>query len=95
MPFKRREEPTSIEEERDGLRAQHAALDELKRQLNERIDAVRERELELHHALAEAGRATDEPRAGAAVITGARAAERDADADTGESALRRPRGAKR
>lgn len=53
MPFKRRE-PTTIEDERAALRAQHAALEDLKRQLNERVAAVRERELELHHAIAEA-----------------------------------------
>ncbi len=87
MPFKRREEPTSIDEERDALRAQHAALDELKRQLNERIDAVRERELELHHALVEAGRSGDEPRAAAVVRPRAATAAPDADADTGENAL--------
>ena len=54
MAFKRREEPTTVEDERAALRAQHAALEDLKRQLNERVEAVRERELELHHALAEA-----------------------------------------
>ena len=58
MAFKRREEPTTIEDEREALRAQHAALEDLKRQLAERVDAVRERELELHHALAEAGGAS-------------------------------------
>ena len=57
MAFKRRAEPTTIEDEREALRAQHAALEDLKRQLAERVDAVRERELELHHALAEAGSA--------------------------------------
>jgi hypothetical protein len=79
MPFKRREAETTIEEERDALRAQHAALEELKRQLAERIDAVRERELDLHHALAEAG-------APAVVVTPlpARVVE---EADTDESAL--------
>jgi hypothetical protein len=53
VAFKRREEP-SIEEERQALRAQHAALEDLKRQLAERVEAVRARELELHHVLAEA-----------------------------------------
>ncbi len=53
MAFKRREEPTTVEDERAALRAQHAALEDLKRQLNERVEAVRARELELHHALAE------------------------------------------
>jgi hypothetical protein len=88
MPFKRREEPTSIEEERDALRAQHAALDELKRQLSERVDAVRERELELHHALAEADRSGDASRAAAAVgISRATAVERNEASNTGETAL--------
>jgi hypothetical protein len=55
MAFKRRAEPaTTIEDEHAALRAQHAALEDLKRQLSERVEAVRERELELHHALAEA-----------------------------------------
>ena len=54
MAFKRRGEPATIEDEREALRAQRAALEDLKRQLAERVQAVRERELELHHALAEA-----------------------------------------
>ncbi len=87
MPFKRREEPTSIDEERDALRAQHAALDDLKRQLNERIDAVRERELELHHALADAGRSGDGPRPGAVALPRGATLESDAEATTGENAL--------
>ena len=57
MGLKRRGEPPPIEDEREALRAQHAALEELKQQLVERVDAVRERELELHHALAHAGSA--------------------------------------
>jgi len=62
MPFKRRGEPATIEDERDALREQHAALEDLKRQLSERVDAVRERELELHHALTEArGSRSDTP----------------------------------
>lgn len=85
MPFKRREEPSSIEEERDALRAQHAALEDLKRQLAERIDAVREREAELHHALADAG-TSGAPRVTALLrqppTTGPEAAP-----DTGEDAL--------
>lgn len=83
MAFKRRAEPTTIEEERDALRAQHAALEDLKRQLGERIDAVRERELELHHALADVG--PDEPRVAAGVVP--RQAGAHADADTDENAL--------
>ena len=47
MAFKRREEPATIDDEREALREQHAALEDLKRQLAERVDAVRERELEL------------------------------------------------
>ena len=69
MPFKRREEPTTIEDEREALRAQHAALEDLKRQLAERVEAVRERELELQH-VARRGRAAPGrdavPRAGTA-----------------------------
>ena len=87
MAFKRRGEPTTIEEERAALREQHAALEDLKRQLAERVDAVRERELELNHALAEAGgsrHAVDappsEPLTPHAVLS-------DAEADTGEDAL--------
>jgi hypothetical protein len=83
VAFKRRAEPTTIEEERDALRAQHAALEDLKRQLAERIDAVRERELELHHALADVG--SGEPRAAAGVVP--RRAGANADADTDENAL--------
>ena len=43
----------TVEDERAALRAQHAALEDLKRQLSERVEAVRARELELHHALVE------------------------------------------
>jgi DNA repair ATPase RecN len=83
MAFKRRAEPTTIEEEREALRAQHAALEDLKQQLAERIGAVREREVELHHALADAG--SSEPRAAATVVH--RQAGANADADTDENAL--------
>ncbi len=83
MPFKRREEPTSIEEERDALRAQHAALEDLKRQLAERINAIREREVELHHALAEVD-ASDPRAAGSIPVT---RTGLNAEAGTGESAL--------
>ena len=70
MAFKRRAEPaTTIEDERAALRAQHAALEDLKRQLSERVEAVRERELELHHALAEANSLT--PAKGATNDAGA------------------------
>ncbi len=82
MPFKRREAETTIEDERDALRAQHAALEDLKRQLAERIDAVRERELELHHALADAG---SSPSAPTVVLPPPRA--RAEEAETDENAL--------
>lgn len=55
MAFKRRAEPTTVEDERDALRAQHAALEELKRELSDRVRAVQERERELSYALDEAG----------------------------------------
>ena len=90
MQFKRRDEVSTIEEEREGLRAQHAALEELKRQLAERVDAVRERELELHHALAEAGgtRGPARSTSQASVIAGAGADTGGAlDADRRERAL--------
>jgi len=85
MAFKRHAEPTAIDDERDALRAQHAALEDLKRELAERVDAVRERELELQHALAEAGGPrpavpTPAPPAPAPVLA-------DVEADTGEDAL--------
>lgn len=83
MGFKRREEPTTIEEEREALRAQHAALEDLKQQLAERIGAVREREVELHHALADVDPST--PRRAAPVLLAPVA--RDPEADTGEDAL--------
>jgi hypothetical protein len=86
MAFKRREEPTTIEDERDVLRAQHAALEDLKRELAERVDAVRERELELRQALAAAGG----PRPGAPTPP----ASGLADADTGEDALEAERRAR-
>jgi hypothetical protein len=88
VAFKRREEP-SIEEERQALRAQHAALEDLKRQLAERVDAVRERELELHHVLAEAG--SGRPRESQPVLPSppsrAPAAADDEEEGTGEDAL--------
>ena len=90
MPFKRREETTPIEDERDALRAQHAALEDLKRQLAERIDAVREREVELHHALADAG--ASDPRWAASAPP--RSVGSGGDAATGEDALEAARGEK-
>ena len=83
MAFKRRAEQTTIEDEREALRAQHAALEDLKRELAERIGAVREREVELHHALADVDPSA--PRPAAPVLPGPVA--RDAEADTGEDAL--------
>ncbi len=72
MGFKRRGEPGSIEDEREALRQQRLSLDELKRQLVERVQAVQDRERELQAAIAQtrrgspgapspAGRAPDEP----------------------------------
>jgi len=96
MAFKRRAEPTTVEDERAALRAQHAALEDLKRQLNERVEAVRARELELHHALAEmngppAANAVARPLppapVPAATATAAWPGGDDHDADTGEDAL--------
>ena len=86
MSFKRRGEPTTIEDERDALRAQHAALEDLKRQLAERVDAVRERELELRDALAGAtGSRPKQPPAPAPLPAVPVLA--DTEADTGEDAL--------
>lgn len=91
MSFKRRGEPPTIEDEREALRAQHAALEDLKRQLAERVDAVRERELELHHALAEAGSSRSEAPAPPAGLRPAPLPPAPvlaaAEADTGEDAL--------
>ena len=93
MAFKRRAEPTTVEDERAALRAQNAALEDLKRQLNERVEAVRARELELHHALAEmngpppanaaAQPLPPPPEPAAAAWPGGD----DPEADTGEDAL--------
>ena len=70
MAFKRRaEQATTIDDEHAALRAQHAALEDLKRQLSERVEAVRERELELHHALADAN--SQSPGKGASNDVGA------------------------
>ncbi|RDI73967.1 hypothetical protein Gocc_2531 [Gaiella occulta] len=55
MAFRRREHPGSVEDEREALRAQRLALDELKRELAERVRAVREREAYLERALADIG----------------------------------------
>jgi hypothetical protein len=94
MAFKRRAEPTTVEDERAALRAQNAALEDLKRQLNERVEAVRARELELHHALAEmngpppanaAARPLPPPPEPAAAATWPGGDE--PEADTGEDAL--------
>src|SRR4051794_21210118 len=96
MAFKRRAEPTTIEDERAALRAQHAALEDLKRQLSERVEAVRERELELHHALVEANSAPPAnalarplpPHADPSVASPAvLPPPSDPEADTGEDAL--------
>lgn len=55
MAFRRREHAGSVEDEREALRAQRLALDELKRELAERVRAVREREAQLERALADIG----------------------------------------
>jgi len=83
MAFKRREEPTPIEEEREALRAQHAALEDLKRELAERITSVREREVELHHALADVE--SGDPSAVSSVAR--RSVGPNAVEETGENAL--------
>lgn len=67
MAFKRRAEPTTVEDERAALRAQHAALEELKHELAERVRAVQEREVELSVALAQAG-GTQLPRSTAPTL---------------------------
>jgi len=54
--IKRRGEPATVEDERDALREQRFALEELKLELAERVKAVRERELELQEELKGAGR---------------------------------------
>jgi hypothetical protein len=71
MVFRRREEP-SLDDERVALRAQHAALEELKHELAERVAAVRERELELQWAIADAG---EDPPGRAAVLPPLRPAD--------------------
>jgi len=86
MAFKRRGEPATIDDERAALRDQHAALEDLKRQLAERVDAVRERELELHHALTEAGSSRRGSTAPPARLSPAPVLA-DAGVDTGEDAL--------
>ena len=73
MAFKRRDEPTTVDDERAALREQHAALEDLKRQLTERVEAVRERELELQHALAEVNGPPPANAAGAAATAASRA----------------------
>lgn len=78
MAFKRRTGQIGVEDERDGLRAQHAALEDLKRELAERVRAVQERERELLQAIADAGgpRRDGTPRAApASAGTGADARE--------------------
>jgi len=55
--IKRRGEPATVEEEREALREQRLALEDLKQELAERVEAVRERELELRQALKETGHA--------------------------------------
>ena len=87
MAFKRHAEPTAIDDERDALRAQHAALEDLKRELAERVDAVRERELELQHVLAEAGGPRPAVPTPAPPAPAPAPVLADVEADTGEDAL--------
>ena len=51
MELRRRADPTTIDNEREALRAQNSALEDLKRELANRVSAVQERERELQHAL--------------------------------------------
>jgi chromosome segregation ATPase len=54
VPFRKRDELTSAEEERAALRAQRVELEELKRELAERVRAVQEREQELRDVIGQA-----------------------------------------
>ena len=82
--IKRRGEPATVEEEREALREQRLALQDLKAQLAERVTAVRDRELELQQALRQAGRAAPAPKPSPLPPA---PATHVADADTGENAL--------
>lgn len=72
MAFRRREGSGSPDEAQEALRQQLLALDELKRELAARVQAVRQREQELSQAL-------DEARRGAAGRTTAAAGQSQAD----------------
>jgi hypothetical protein len=65
MALIKRREPATVEEEREALREQRLALEDLKQELAERVGAVRERELELQQAVKDAGRV---PRASAPAL---------------------------
>jgi hypothetical protein len=82
--IKRRGEPATVEEEREALREQRLALQDLKAQLAERVAAVRDRELELQQALRQTGRAA--PASKPSPLPPARAAP-SADGDTGKDAV--------
>lgn len=66
MPFKRRVEQGSIEDEREALRQQRLALDDLKRELAERVQTVQQRERELQRAIDDATRGKRPAAAGVA-----------------------------
>jgi len=61
MALIKRREPTTVEEEREALREQRLALEDLKHELADRVAAVRERELELQQALKDTGRTPRAP----------------------------------
>ena len=82
MPFKRRDDETTVDDERRALQEQRASLADLKRELAERVRSVQERENELNHALAQAGgRRADTPPLTLTSQLG------DPDRDTGENEL--------
>jgi hypothetical protein len=54
VPFRRRDELTTAEEERAALRAQRVELEELKRELAERVRSVQAREQELRGVIEQA-----------------------------------------
>ncbi len=93
-----RDEPPSLDDEREALRRGLADVDELKRTLLDRADAVRQREQELSEAIARAsagapaqGTATRSVDADTVVISAASAdvARRAAELDKREADLRR------
>jgi hypothetical protein len=87
MAFKRRAEPTTVEDERDALRAQYAALEDLKHELAERVQAVQERERELNRALGDAGGPRPEPPTLPAPVLADDTATRDLETERRERAV--------